>query len=151
MAKWHKLKKAQQKAGKSSPHDMKKMMKKMQRQGQMDFDEIQNVQEVIIRTAEKEIVIEGPQVTKIEVPGQGEVFQVIGKGVDRARTGAQVQPEEEAQPVEDSTTDEMKVTPADAQLVSLQAGVSMEEAMAALKQTNGDLAKAILLLKQRNV
>ncbi|MEM2593956.1 MAG: Nascent polypeptide-associated complex protein, partial [Candidatus Bathyarchaeia archaeon] len=37
----------------------------------------------------------------------------------------------------------------DVLLVAQQANVSLEEARAALEQTNGDLAQAILLLSQR--
>ncbi|MFX1295387.1 MAG: nascent polypeptide-associated complex protein [Promethearchaeota archaeon] len=145
MAKWHKIKKAQKKGGKSSPRDMKKMMRKLSKQGQMDLDEIENVEEVIIRTVENEIVIEGPQVTRIEIPGQGEVFQVVGKGIERSKIS------EEKKTEEVQTTEEIEVSPEDAQLVAQQAGVSIEEGIAALKQTNGDLAKAILFLKQIKV
>lgn len=134
----------QQKRKKSSPKDMKKMMRKMQKQGQMDFNEIQNVEEVIIRTAEKDIVIEGAQVTKLMVPGQGEMYQVIGDGVDRAKSA------ESAVAEEGQVEEEVAISPEDAQLVAGQAGVSLEEAEAALRQTGGDLAKAILLLKQSN-
>ncbi|NVM28418.1 MAG: Nascent polypeptide-associated complex protein [Candidatus Helarchaeota archaeon] len=134
----------QQKRKKSSPKDMKKMMRKMQKQGQMDFNEIQNVEEVIIRTAEKDIVIEGAQVTKLMVPGQGEMYQVIGDGVDRAKSA------ESAVAEEGQVEEEGAISPEDAQLVAGQAGVSLEEAEAALRQTGGDLAKAILLLKQSN-
>lgn len=144
MAKWHKIKKMQEKRKKSSPKDMKKMMRKMQKQGQMDFNEIQNVEEVIIKTAEKDIVIQGAQVTKLMIPGQGEMYQVIGEGVDRAKSA------DSAVVEESQIEEEMEVSPEDAQLVAGQAGVSIEEAEAALKQTGGDLAKAILLLKQSN-
>jgi len=142
MAKWHKLKKMQQKTGQSSPKDMKRAMKKLSKQGNMDFEELENVEEVIIRQAEKEIVIERPQVTKIQMPGQGEVFQVIGTGTERSKTA------EEGQHEIVPSVQEVEVSPEDAQLVASQAGVSIEEGIAALKETGGDLAKAILFLKQ---
>ncbi|MHA1130439.1 MAG: NAC domain-containing protein, partial [Candidatus Helarchaeota archaeon] len=113
----------------------------LSKQGQMDFDEIQDVQEVIIRTAEKEIVINAPQVTKMIIPGQGEIFQVVGQGIDQERAANTEVEKQETEP-------EIEVTPEDAQLVAQQAGVSIEEGMAALKQSGGDLAKAILMLKQ---
>ncbi len=145
MAKWHKIKKAQKRAGKSSPKDMKRMMKKLSKQGQMDFNELENVEEVIIKLPEKEIVIPGPQVTKIAIPGQGEVYQVIGSGTERAKTIESAETEIIEAP------EEVEISAEDAQLVAQQAGVSLEEGMAALKQTNGDLAKAILLLKQTKI
>ncbi len=145
MAKWHKIKKMQEKKKKSSPKDMKRMMRKMQKQGQMDFDEINNVEEVIIRTKEKDIVIEGAQVTKLMIPGQGEMYQVIGEGVDRSK------PAEEGEVEEAEVVEEVIVSPEDAQLVAGQAGVNIEEAEAALKETGGDLARAILILKQGKI
>jgi nascent polypeptide-associated complex subunit alpha len=143
MAKWHKLKKMQQKAGKSGPKDMKRMMRKLSKQGQMDFEELENVEEVIIKQADKEIVIEKPQVTRLQMPGQGEVFQVVGAGAERSKTAA-----EEGETEEIASSEEVEVSPEDAQLVASQAGVSLEEGIAALKQSGGDLAKAILFLKQ---
>jgi len=143
MAKWQKLKKMQQKAGKSGPKDMKRMMRKLSKQGQMDFEELENVEEVIIKQADKEIVIEKPQVTRLQMPGQGEVFQVVGAGAERSKTTA-----EEGEAEEVASSEEIEVSPEDAQLVASQAGVSLEEGIAALKQSGGDLAKAILFLKQ---
>lgn len=145
MAKWHKIKKMQQKKKKSSPKDMKRVMRKMQKQGQMDFDEIQNVEEVIIRTAEKDIVIESAQVTKLMIPGQGEMYQIIGEGANRPKAAEKGEAEDATAPIE------VEVSQEDAQLVAGQAGVSIEEAMAALKQTQGDLAKAILFIKQSKI
>jgi len=133
----------QKKKKKAGPADMKKMMRKMKKQGQMDFDEIPNVEEVIIRTSDKEIVIPEAQVTKLIIPGQGEMWQIIGEGNYQARKEEQVEEEGGV-----SLEEEFQVSPEDAQLVSMQAGVSIEEATAALKETRGDLAKAILLLKQ---
>jgi len=133
----------QQKAKKSNPKDMKRMMKKLSKDGQMDFEEIENVEEVIIRAAEREIVIQNPQVTKLQMPGQGDVFQIVGQGTERGRSAAELTTE----PIEDSE-EEMIIAPEDAQLVAEQAGVSIEEAIAALKENQGDLAKAILYLKQ---
>jgi len=132
----------QQKAGKSSPKDMKRVMKKLSKQGQMDFEELENVEEVVIRQAEKEIIIEKPQVTKLQMPGQGEVFQIIGTGIERSKLAEEVQPEAA------TSVKEIEISPEDAQLVASQAGVSIEEGIVALKETGGDLAKAILFLKQ---
>jgi nascent polypeptide-associated complex subunit alpha len=143
MSKWHKIKKMQQKAKKSSPKDMKRMMKKLSKDGQMDFEELENVEEVIIRSVDKEIVIQSPQVTKLQMPGQGDVFQIVGQGTERGRSASEVITE----PIE-NVEDEVIIAPEDAQLVAEQAGVSIEEAIAALKENKGDLAKSILMLKQ---
>ena len=89
-----------------------------------------DVQEVVLRTKDKEITIEGPEVAVLEMQGQ-RIFQVVGGEItEKAIEKKVVVPEE------------------DAQLVAQQANVSLEQARAALEQTNGDLAQAILLLSQ---
>ena len=88
------------------------------------------VEEVIMRTKDKEITIEEPEVAVFEVQGQ-KIFQVAGGRVtEKAVEKKIVFPEE------------------DVQLVAQQAKVSLDRARAALEQTNGDLAQAILLLSQ---
>lgn len=93
-----------------------------------------DTQEVIIRTGTKEIIIKSPEVSVVELQGQ-KIFQVAGgeileKVADRKITKAAI-PEE------------------DVHLVALQANVSLDQARAALEETEGDLAQAILLLGQK--
>lgn len=95
----------------------------------IDFEGVEGVEEVIIRTRDREIVISSPLVTRLHVQGQL-VFQIAGGEVEErplAREGVEVSEE-------------------DVQLVASQAGVSLEEARKALIEARGDLAKAILLL-----
>jgi nascent polypeptide-associated complex subunit alpha len=88
------------------------------------------VEEVILRTKDKEITIRDPEVAVLEIQGQ-KIFQVTGGEISETeRKKKLVIPEE------------------DIQLVAQQAGVSLDRARAALEQTNGDLAQAILLLSQ---
>ena len=107
-------------------------MRMMQKMG-MKMDEIPDVSEVIIRTPSKEIVIEEPSVTAINVQGQT-MYQIAGGEMSEA----QPQP---AASVQSAPSD------ADAQLVAQQTGRTVEEARKALVQASGDLAKAILALK----
>ncbi|RJS84677.1 nascent polypeptide-associated complex protein [Candidatus Bathyarchaeota archaeon] len=87
-------------------------------------------EEVIIKTKDKEIIVQNPEVSVLEVQGQ-RIFQVIGGEVsEKKREKAISIPEE------------------DVQLVAQQANVSLDQARAALEQTGGDLARAILLLTQ---
>ena len=89
-----------------------------------------DVEEVVLRTKDKEITIEGPEVAVLEMQGQ-RIFQVVGGEItEKAIEKKVIVPEE------------------DAQLVAQQANASLEQARAALEQTNGDLAQAILLLSQ---
>ena len=112
-----------------NPREAKRMMQKMG----MNMEGVDDVQEVIIRTPTKEIVIEGPEVAIVNMQGQ-KIFQVAGGEVsERAPTRT-------ASPV-------VKISEEDAQLVAQQTGKSVEQARAALLESEGDLAKAILLLQ----
>ena len=121
------------KAAKGAPQgrDAKRMMQKMG----MKIDEIDGVTEVLIRTATREIIIEQPVVTSVVVQGQ-RMYQVTG-GSARERT-----PSAEAA--------QLEVPEGDVNLVVTQTGKTVDEAKAALKESGGDLAEAILRLKQKN-
>jgi len=88
------------------------------------------VEEVVLKTKDKEITIETPEVAVLEMQGQ-KIFQITGGHMtEKALEKKTVVPEE------------------DVQLVAQQAKVTLERARAALEQTSGDLAQAILLLSQ---
>jgi len=120
------------KAVKGAPQgrDAKRMMQKMG----MKVDEIQGVTEVLIRTATREILIEEPAVTSVVVQGQ-KMYQITG-GSTHERI-----PSTEAAPPE--------VPEEDVKLVAEQTGKTLDEARAALKESGGDLAEAILRIKQK--
>jgi nascent polypeptide-associated complex subunit alpha len=121
------------KAVKGAPQgrDAKRMMQKMG----MKIDEINGVTEVLIRTATREIIIEEPIVTSVVVQGQ-RMYQITG-GSTHERT-----PSAEAAPLE--------VPEEDAKLVAAQTGKTVDEAKAALRESGGNLAEAILKLKSKN-
>lgn len=109
-----------------NPREARRMMQRMD----MSMDAIDGVKEVVIKTLEKEIIIAEPEVAVLAVQGQ-KIFQVTGgkiteKAAERKRPSI---PEE------------------DVKLVADQTGKSLEEARRALEETEGDLAKAILLLQ----
>ena len=106
-----------------NPRMMRQAMKRMGIQ-QEEID----ATEVIIRTKEKEIVITEPQVSKVNMMGQ-ETFQVVGNAHVRERSS------------------ETEISKDDIKTVAEQADVSQKEAEKALKETNGDIAEAILRLK----
>jgi len=85
--------------------------------------------EVIIRTGEKEIVIENPQVAKVNMMGQ-ETYQVIGKARERPLSS------------------EPEISNDDIKTVMEQAGCQREDAEKAIAEANGNLAEAILKLKK---
>jgi nascent polypeptide-associated complex subunit alpha len=102
----------------------------MQRMG-MNMGEMPDVEEVIFKTSEKEIVVENAQVAVIDMGGQ-KIFQVTGEVSERALQTQSAKP---------------AIAEEDAQLVADQTGKSLEDAKRALESSDGDLAKAILLLQ----
>ncbi len=101
----------------------------MQRMG-MNMGAMPDVEQVVFKTSSKEIIVENPEVTVMEMQGQ-KIFQVIGDRI-----------------TEKAVEKEVKIPEEDVQLVATQANVSPDQARAALEQTKGDLAQAILLLSQ---
>jgi nascent polypeptide-associated complex subunit alpha len=101
----------------------------MQRMG-MNMGAMPDVEQVIFKTSTKEIIVENPDVAVMEMQGQ-KIFQVTGERI-----------------VEKAVEKAVKIPEEDVQLVATQANVSQEQARAALEQTKGDLAQAILLLSQ---
>jgi len=109
--------------------DAARMMQKMG----MKVDEIANVTQVIIKTESKDIVIEAPSVTLVTIQGQA-MYQIAGGRVS----------EDTPQTAPTATGEE------DAQLVAQQTGRSLVDAKKALLEAGGDLAKAILILKNQS-
>jgi nascent polypeptide-associated complex subunit alpha len=107
-----------------SPREAKRMMQRMG----LSMEGIPDVEEVIIRTSTKEIIVENPEVAVLDLHGQ-KIFQVTGHVTEK------------------KIEKEMEIPEEDIRLVADQTGKSMEEAKKALEETGGDLAKAILLLQ----
>ena len=63
----------------------------MQRMG-MNMDSVPEVQQVIIRTADKDIVIDEPEVAILQVQGQ-KMYQVIGGQVSEQAPSVELSPE----------------------------------------------------------
>jgi len=114
--------------------DARQARRMMQQMG-MKVLEIPDVQQVIIKTPDREITIERPSVAVLNMRGQ-QIFQVVGQPTERA-------PEAPPLPQKPAVAEE------DAQLVAQQANASLEEAKRALEETGGNLAQAILLLQSR--
>ena len=107
-----------------NPRQMQQMMKKMG----VKQEEIP-AEEVIIKTREKNLIIRNPNVQKVQMMGQ-ETIQITG----------------DIEEEEQETTPE--ITEEDIQTVRDATGASREEAKEAIENTEGDLAKAIINLKE---
>lgn len=91
----------------------------------IDINEIENVEEVIIRTPEKDIVFKDAQVSIMDARGM-KTYQVVGTPQEIAR--------------------EINIPDEDVKLVMEQTKSSEIDARNALKETKGDIAAAILKL-----
>jgi nascent polypeptide-associated complex subunit alpha len=116
-----------------NPRQMQMAMKRMG----IETTEMKDVEEVIIRTRDKDIVVTGAQVTVVSMKGQ-KTYQVAGEGEEIRERGASGDaPQAPAGP---------SVNPEDVALVAAQAKVSEDEAREALVETGGEPAEAIIYL-----
>ena len=92
----------------------------------INMKEIPDVQEVVIRTSSKEIRIKDASVSEVNAQGN-RVFQVTGE-------------------VEEAEVEKAKFNEEDILLVQQQASVPRERAIAALEESDGEVARAILKL-----
>ncbi|MHA1211056.1 MAG: nascent polypeptide-associated complex protein [Candidatus Heimdallarchaeota archaeon] len=110
-----------------NPRDMQKLRK------QMKMTELKGVEEVIIRFADHELVIPRAEVTKMFMGT--EMYQVAGKATRRERSDVEII--------------EIEISDEDVTLVASQTGVTEEQAEDALLESEGDIAKAIMILKSK--
>jgi len=127
----------------------RQMRRKMASQG-IDMDQIEATR-VIIEGPEKTLIIEQPEVVLMKQMGQ-EIYQVIGSAEEHSPGEVTVSDKEELKELEPLEVSEIKptITENDIMLVAVQGNVDPKEAEAVLKDCEGDIAKAILLLKNRS-
>jgi nascent polypeptide-associated complex subunit alpha len=130
--------------GGMNPRKMQQMMKQMG----IDVTEL-DAEEVVIRTADEELVFSDAQVTRMDAQGQ-QTYQIVGD------------PESREPAATDAATDDAAVEAGadagagdgddgipddDIALVAERAGVDADAAREALEATDGDLAAAIAQLE----
>ncbi len=93
----------------------------------VSMEQVEGVEEVIIRMADKDLVIKNASVSEMKVKGN-RMFQVVGEDI------------------EERMREKPKYTREDVLLVAQQANVNEARAEQALKDSDGDLATAILRL-----
>jgi nascent polypeptide-associated complex subunit alpha len=126
----------------------RQMRRKMQQQG-IDMDQIEATK-VIIEGPDKTLVINQPEVILMKQAGQ-EIYQVVGTAEEFSPEEIAIAEKTELEALESVEDSELKptITENDIMLVAAQANVNREEAESTLIECNGDIAKAILLLKNR--
>lgn len=92
----------------------------------LDMVQLEDVEEVIIRTGKRELIIKKPTVTEIKTQ-DSIIYQVIGGEIEEVKKTKKFNEE-------------------DIMLVIQQTGVSREKAEKALEESEGDIARAILSL-----
>ncbi|MHC1610066.1 MAG: nascent polypeptide-associated complex protein [Candidatus Methanospirareceae archaeon] len=113
--------------------DPKKLSQQMKRMG-ISIEEMSDVEEVVIKTADAELLFEDPIVTVMDAPGS-KMYQIIGTPVKRPR-------------IESELESVVSISQEDVKIVMEKAGCSEREAKAALTETGGDLAEAISRLSK---
>ena len=92
----------------------------------INMKEVPNVEEVVIKTPDREMHITNASVSEVNAQGQ-RVFQVMGD-------------------VEEVEVEKKTFSDEDILLVQQQTGATKEKAVAALEETDGEVARAILKL-----
>ncbi|MCK4399330.1 MAG: hypothetical protein KAV25_10120 [Methanophagales archaeon] len=110
-----------------SPKKLDQMMKQVG----LSVEEMSDVEEVVIKTADAELVFEDASVTVMETQGS-KMYQITGTPVKRPKR--ELEPEQEH---------EVRISAEDVEIVMEKAGCGAEEAKATLIETRGDLAEAI--------
>ena len=126
----------------------RQLRRRMQQQG-IDMDQI-DATRVVIEGPERTLVIEQPEVILMKQMGQ-EIYQVIGEANEYSPDELLIEEKEEEEIIEsiDETETKPVITENDIMLVAAQANVDKEEAKSVLIECDGDIAKAILFLKNR--
>ncbi len=108
-----------------NPRDVQKAMKRLGiKQEEIDAEI------VIIKTADKDIIIRNPKISKVNMGGQ-ETFQIAGDIEESERSG------------------KIEISDDDVATVVGQASCTREEALEALEESNGNLAESILKLQNK--
>ncbi len=113
-----------------NPRKMKQMMNQMG----IDLTDI-DAEEVIIRTADEELVFHDAEVQRMDAQGQ-QTYQIVGEPDTRPRGAG-------GESVDDDGGAASEIPADDIEIVAARTGVSEADARAALEESNGDLAAAV--------
>ncbi len=109
-----------------------KQMQQMMKQLGIQQVEVKATQVIIKLEGNKELVIDNPQVSKVNAMGQV-TYQVVGNAQERSS---------------DDIVAAIEITQDDIDTVMEQTGANQDKALAALEESEGDLALAIMNLKK---
>lgn len=116
------------------PVNLRELKRMLKRYG-VEVEELQGVKGVTISAEDFDIVIRDPQVAILNL-GQQKVVQIVCSSLERVRK----EPREAPKPT---------VAEEDVEFVVEQTGASREEAIRAIAEVGGDVARAIMILQER--
>ncbi len=123
-----------------NPRELQKQLKQLKRMG-VKIESIRDVERVSIEMRDKVLVLNEPEVIVFEM-GNQKIFYISSNDIhEEVKTQEIVSKPSEK--IETSIKDE------DVSFIAEYTGVSMDEAREALIETQGDIAKAIELIQQR--
>ncbi|MEM3701403.1 MAG: nascent polypeptide-associated complex protein [Conexivisphaerales archaeon] len=111
----------------------REMRRTLQKMG-VEVKEVPNVKLVKIITDSSEIIITEPSVSQVSMQGIV-TFEITGGKIEAKQGSINI--------------NEAEIKEEDVMLVAAQSGASKEEALKSLKESNGDIALAILKLQER--
>jgi nascent polypeptide-associated complex subunit alpha len=120
-----------------NPSKMKQMMEQMG----IDIEDI-DAEEVVIRTAEEDLVFTDADVQRMDAQGQ-QTYQVVGTPDHRERGTGGETAGSGADTDDGDATDDGGVPQADVELVAGRTGAGEDRAREALEAEDGDLAAAV--------
>lgn len=116
--------------------DPRKMQQMMEQMG-IDTADI-DAEEVVIRTADEDLVFTAPEVQRISAQGQA-TYQIVGEPESRETQDSDADA--------DASADDGTIPDEDVEIVSQRTGASTEDAREALEAESGDLAAAVSRLE----
>jgi nascent polypeptide-associated complex subunit alpha len=129
--------------------DPRKLQQMMSQMG-IDLEEI-DAEEVVIRTADEELVFTDAEVQRMDAQGQS-TYQIVGSPTSRPRDdgeAAAIEADVEVEPDPDpGSGGDADIPESDVQIVAQRTGVSEADARAALVAEDGDLAAAVSRLEE---
>ncbi|MCS7111151.1 MAG: nascent polypeptide-associated complex protein [Ignisphaera sp.] len=116
-----------------NPRELQKQLKQLKKMG-MKIEQLENVDEVVIKLGGKRLVLERPDVMSFEFASQ-KIFYIVPKSV-----------KEESEDV-NTAKQSLSVKDEDVSFIAEFVGVSYDAAKEALIRAGGDIAKAIEMLQ----
>lgn len=123
-----------------NPRNMNQMMRRMG----INVEEIPDVQELIIKTPQRDYIFREPSVTIMNAQGS-KTYQFAGNPEIIEKAGAA--PSQQA--AETQVEEKAQISEEDVALVAQQTSKTPEQARKMLEETNGDIAEAIIRLSSQ--